>query len=98
VQVVQHLLLPLRSGFVPLPRFMVTAKRYDTDIALAQALRNVFVRPAAALSSTSLVSPFAAADPSVQQQRSGPTTSISTASQLLSSSPSLHSTPTLITL
>jgi hypothetical protein len=105
-QVMQHLLLPLRSGFVPLPRFALVAKRYETDIALSQALRSVFVRPAAlgVSSSAPLASPFPSAG-SGSGSGSAPSSSVGASTSaaaglvtLLSSSPSLHGAATLITL
>jgi hypothetical protein len=97
----QHLLLPLRSGFVPLPRFALVAKRYETDIALSQALRSVFVRPAAlgVSSSAPLASPFASAGSGPDPSSVGASTSAAAGLvTLLSSSPSLHGASTLITL
>ena len=103
-QVMQHLLLPLRSGFVPLPRFALVAKRYETDIALSQALRSVFVRPAAlgVSSAAPLASPFTSAG---SGSGSAPSSSVGASTSaaaglvtLLSSSPSLHGAATLISL
>jgi len=57
-QVVQHLLLPMRSGFVSLPHFMLLSKRYDSEITLSQALQRVFIWPTKSLSLPLLSSPF----------------------------------------